>query len=257
MTHQESELLRGGVNTVERVGARVHRPAAPWNAVVHALLRHLDAAGFGAAPRAHGFDAQGREVLDFLPGTIGENPHDLSTATLTSVGALLRDYHDATAAFAPTAPGGWQLPSRAPAEVICHGDMAPYNTVFDGERATGFIDFDTAHPGPRSWDLGYALYRFAPLTDPDGPEGGSTPAEQAARARALLDGYRAAPALRAQALAQVAPRLQALVDFMTERAADGDAAFAGHLAAGHAAVYLRDIAYVQAHREQWERIILR
>jgi len=51
-------------------------------------------------------------------------------------------------------------PSHVPAEVICHGDVAPYNCVFRDGRPVAFIDFDTAHPGVRIWDLAYAAYRF-------------------------------------------------------------------------------------------------
>lgn len=256
MSHEPEQVLTGGVNTVVRIGDRVHRPAAPWNTAVHALLRHLSDEGFDGAPRVHGFDERGREVLDFLPGDIVEDPHALSLEAIASVGILLRRYHDATASFAPTAPTGWQLPTREPVEVICHGDAAWYNTLFTGDRATGLIDFDTAHPGPRSWDLAYALYRFAPLTDPGGPEGGGTPAEGAERARRVLDAYGADRALRGHAVEQIVPRLRALVDFMTERAGAGDLAFQGHIAAGHRDLYLRDIAYVESQRELWDRVIV-
>jgi hypothetical protein len=37
---------------------------------VHALLRHLEAVGFDGAPRLLGIDAQGREVLTYLPGEV-------------------------------------------------------------------------------------------------------------------------------------------------------------------------------------------
>lgn len=253
---EDIEELTGGVNTVVRIGNRVHRPAAPWNGPVHALLRHLADQGYDGAPRVHGFDDLGREVLDFLPGRIVEDPHELSIDAVASVGRLLRGYHDATVSFVPTAPTGWQLPSRSPLEVICHGDAAWYNTVFTGDHATGFIDFDTAHPGPRSWDLAYALYRFAQLTDPTGPEGRTIASEQATRARTLLDAYGADRALRADAVGQIIPRLTALVDFMTERADAGDAAFAGHLAAGHGDLYRQDISYIGAHRAVWDREII-
>ena len=35
---------------------------------MHALLRHLERAGFDGAPRYLGDDEWGREVLDFIPG---------------------------------------------------------------------------------------------------------------------------------------------------------------------------------------------
>jgi len=40
---------------------------------VHAVLRHLERAGFDGAPRVLGFDDRGREVLTFLDGnTVGD-----------------------------------------------------------------------------------------------------------------------------------------------------------------------------------------
>jgi hypothetical protein len=58
------ETLAGG-NTVGavRIGDTVHKQASPWTPTVHALLRHLEAAGVGGVPRALGFDDQGREML--------------------------------------------------------------------------------------------------------------------------------------------------------------------------------------------------
>jgi aminoglycoside phosphotransferase (APT) family kinase protein len=58
-----------------------------------------------------------------------------------------------------------------PIEVMCHGDFAPYNvTIVDGE-AFGIIDFDTLHPGPKMWDIAYAVYRWVPFTNPANPDG--------------------------------------------------------------------------------------
>jgi aminoglycoside phosphotransferase (APT) family kinase protein len=42
--------------------------------------------------------------------------------------------------------------------------------LFDRGRLSGVIDFDLASPGPRAWDMGYAAYRFVPLTDPGNPD---------------------------------------------------------------------------------------
>lgn len=67
--------LGGGRTTagVVRLGDVVHRPARPWTASVHAVLRHLEAVGFDGAPRVLGFDESGREMLTYMPGeTVGE-----------------------------------------------------------------------------------------------------------------------------------------------------------------------------------------
>jgi thiamine kinase-like enzyme len=46
-------------------------------------------------------------------------------------------------------------------EVICHGDVGPYNTIYVETKAVALIDFETAAPGPRIWDLAFAVYRLA------------------------------------------------------------------------------------------------
>ena len=47
-----------------RVGDTVRRPTGPWTPAIHALLRHLEHRGFDGAPRLHGIDEQGREILE-------------------------------------------------------------------------------------------------------------------------------------------------------------------------------------------------
>ena len=74
-TRRMSEETLAGGNTTGAVliGDVVHKQASPWTPTVHALLRHLEDAGFDGAPRALGFDDQGREMLTYLPGeTIGD-----------------------------------------------------------------------------------------------------------------------------------------------------------------------------------------
>lgn len=44
----------GGRSAVRRQGDVVIRDAGPWTSAVHALLRHLEQAGFEAAPRLVG-----------------------------------------------------------------------------------------------------------------------------------------------------------------------------------------------------------
>lgn len=244
---EEEPLAGGGVNQVVRVGETVRRPAGAWTPAVHLLLGHLAAAGFAGAPRAHGLDAEGREVLDFVPGEVGlypGAPYVWSDESLYAVGRLLRDYHDATAGFDGRGLT-WYHPPGEPAEVICHGDVAPYNCVFRDGLPVAFIDFDTAHPGPRLADVAYAAYRFVPLSATGEPV--RTPGEQARRLEIFCDAYGLDARGRAALPGMVAERLRALVGHMRARAAAGVAAFAGHLADGHDALYLTDVDYVSHH----------
>src|SRR4051794_41806084 len=112
MTEQQ---LPGGLSFgAVRAGDEVRRPAQPWTATVHSVLRHLEDVGFDGAPRARGFDDQGRERLTFLPGqTLGEvSPWPewvRSDEALRQVGGWLRRLHDATPSL-PAGPGAvWFL----------------------------------------------------------------------------------------------------------------------------------------------------
>src|SRR5436309_15761170 len=91
---QAEVVLHGGnTNTVVRVGDTVRRTAGAWTPTVHALLRHLEATGFDAAPRALGLDAQRREMLTFMEGTTVtyQMPSfDWAHASLAAVGRVLR-----------------------------------------------------------------------------------------------------------------------------------------------------------------------
>jgi len=248
------EFLPGGrKNKIARVANTVRRPAGPWTESVHALLRHVRAEGFTAVPQPLGFDEAGNEIVTFLAGEVCNYPLSAAAASeqaLVSAAQLLRAYHEATVPFLTQNLEGhtWQLPSRTPAEVICHGDFAPYNVVLNGRQAVGIIDFDTAHPGPRSWDIAYALYRWAPFTHPQNPDGLGDLETQIGRARLFCDAY-GFPAAQQHSLVDVMIlRLETLVNYMRAEAQKGNEAFIANLADGHHLLYLADIAYLGEKR---------
>jgi Ser/Thr protein kinase RdoA (MazF antagonist) len=191
----EVRLEGGSMTQVVRVADTVRRSPGRQSAAVQALLRHLESEGVDGAPRALGFDAQGREILTFVDGELGFMWDD---AVLPVLGSLIRRLHDAAASFdyLPHA-GSWIGPLRAPVETICHNDIVPWNTVYRDRMPIALIDWDAAAPGPRAWDLAYAA-AFIPLTDPDdafnsakaGWSGAPTNVtHRAARLRSFLDGY--------------------------------------------------------------------
>ncbi len=154
------------------MGDTVRRQARASTKAVFALLQHLERAGFNGAPRALGIDAHGRQVLSYISGEVvgqrGGGPlpaYVRSDEALTGVAQLLRQFHDATTDFVPPADAEWGVQVGAPrsGEVICHNDVGPWNTVFFEGKPHAFIDFDTAAPAPREWDIAYALYRFVPF----------------------------------------------------------------------------------------------
>jgi aminoglycoside phosphotransferase (APT) family kinase protein len=151
---------------------------------VHEYLRHLESAGFAGAPRVHGIEGD-REVLSFLPGEVAADPawqpghgHRLPSYTrsieaLRAAARLLRRLHDGSAGFEPVNTRYRFHPhAPAPGEVICHGDLGPWNTVYRDGLPVAFIDWDSAGPASPLTDLAAAAWAFVPLA----------PAEQLAEA---------------------------------------------------------------------------
>jgi hypothetical protein len=192
------ETLPGGNTTgAVLIDGFVHKRASPWTATVHAVLRHLEDAGFAGAPRALGLDDQGREVLTYLPGeTIGDRePWPAWTsadAMLAQVGRWLRGLHDLTAGFTAPADECWFIGgAMGPGLVVGHQDAAPYNAVVDGDRLVGFCDWDIAGPSSRDWDLAFSALSWVPLASPrDGtPVNSQDLPERSRRLHLLLDAY--------------------------------------------------------------------
>ena len=211
---------------------------------MHALLQHLAERGFDGAPRALGIDAQGREMLTFVPGSV-LHPHGLDDAGLERVARLIRAYHTAVASFRPPADAHWQPDGRdprGPAELICHNDLAPWNLVL-GEPAWVFIDWDLAAPGRRLWDLALAACSFVPLW-PDQP--GGPRLERYQRFRAA---YGLADADSRRLLEVVVERTQRMADVLLDNA-DREP-YASLIRDGHAATWQRVAHSVEQQATRW------
>lgn len=211
MGEPEIPLSGGSHSNVVRVGQTVRRVSRSHavSSAVFDLLRHIEREGFAGAPRALGFDDQGREVLTYMEGEVaaqrrpghpggGDLPEYVwRDDVLVQLGALLRAYHDAAATF-PWAGREWLLETRQPVETICHNEVYPWNTVFRAGVPVAFIDWDTAAPGPRVWDLGLIACVWVPFWPDALCEAAGLPtgvAEKARRFRLLTGAYGLEPDL--------------------------------------------------------------
>ncbi|MGC5019176.1 phosphotransferase [Micromonospora sp. DT47] len=245
----DEQPLTGNVTAgVVRVGDTVRRPVGPWTDSVDALLAHLHEVGFTGAPRPLGRDAQGRQVLEYVPGECGPPSGTYSLAELTSIGRTLADLHRAVKGFAPPEPAVWRV-TIAPdgEELVCHHDAAPWNLV-RAARGWVLIDWDGAGPGTRLWELAYAAQSMAGIR-PDRPV-----AESARRLRALVDGYDLPEAARPALAALLGPRARAMYALLRDGARDGVQPWARiHAADGP---YWRSVAaHLDAHVAAWTRAL--
>jgi aminoglycoside phosphotransferase (APT) family kinase protein len=149
---------------------------------VHSFLALLAESGFARAPRVHGLDECGREVLDYLPGWV---PPDLEwrrweDAQLVEAAQVVRSLHDASS--------GSTLAGSA--ETVCHGDLSPCNFVFVDGRPRCLIDFDRAHPDSRRSDLAYMAWAW--LVGNEDPTRSTPLRHRLRQLRLVLDTYRLA-----------------------------------------------------------------
>lgn len=240
-------ILAGGnvAAGVVRVGDTVRKPVTAATPAVEALLRHLD--GFAGAPRTFGRDEKGRQVLEFVPGTVEDIPAD--RAELRRAGRLIRDLHDALADFEPLPGARWDVvipPDRE--ELVCHHDLAPWNLV-RGEDRWVFIDWDGAGPGSRSWDLAYAAHGFVPM------HAGGDPAVDGPRLRALVEGYGLDEEQRAELPRLIVAHTRGMFELLRDSAATGRQPWARLYAEGHGDHWGPAAAYIERNLDFWRRTL--
>jgi len=256
MAGTETPLSGGNMSSgIVRVGDTVRRPAGPWTPAVHALLTHLHAAGFTGAPRPLGIDEQGREILTFIPGTPawpGQFHLLDDDGQLRRAARLIRDFHDAAATFNPPPDAHWQaLIPAGGNEIIAHQDLAPWNLIM-GSRQWAFIDWDTAAPGTRLWDLAYAMHGFAPLS--------ANPAYQrddaGRRLRLIADAYGLGEQQRLDIIPLLGRRTQAMHTFLAEQAARGVQPWTQLWREGHGDAWQADTRYITQRTGRWHQALL-
>lgn len=245
-----TEYLNGGRDKIYKKDNCVHRPSDRWTQHIHPFLKYMHEMGFDKIPYPYEINDSGIEKLSFVEGNVhnGILPEEVKTdEALISVAELLRKYHDLASGYIKTLTGNeeWMLPKLEPIETMCHGDFAPYNMVMDGGIAIGIIDFDTLHPGPRLWDVAYALYRWIPLMSPDNPENFGDEDDKKRRLEIFRDTYGLNETSNAIIIDWVIRRLEYLVDFMRSEAKRSNETFQRNIDAGHLNSYLNDLAYIE------------
>lgn len=191
MNYEIDEVFAdGNMTPVIRQGDLVRRALPGSWQVSHPLLKHLESKQFRLSPRVVRHNDE-YEWLRFMPGhsLSGDLAGHRGPDILIQVGTMIAGYHAAVADFEVPADASWgpSYEDCGVREVVCHNDIAPWNTIIDDHGlVTGLIDWDLISPGPRRWDLAYAAWRFG-LLEP-GDEFGSV-TDRGNRVTTLLNAY--------------------------------------------------------------------
>jgi Ser/Thr protein kinase RdoA (MazF antagonist) len=178
-----------------------------------------------------------------------------SHGRLARVGRIIREFHDAVAGFTPPPDAAWRVvippEDDGGGEIVAHHDLAPWNLVTDGRTWT-FIDWDTAGPGSRLWDLAYAVKAFVPLS--------ADPAWQrpdpAARVRVLADAYGLDEEQRRRLAPMLTRRSRAMYDLLAAGYAEEAQPWARLWAEGHGEIWRRDTTHIGQHEADWLTALL-
>jgi hypothetical protein len=247
------DILHGGrFASPRRTGNEIVR-RAPVNAnVTHRYLRHLRANTFDLAPQPLELLADGTERLSFLEGAAAVPPYSLeqvSEDALVSVARAARRLHDAGEGFTwpeHTEPRTHLLAAPVQIDCIGHGDLSPWNIVFDGSTVAGIIDWDMCGPSSRAWDFAYTAHHFVPFHPPHHlePWGWRSVPDRRTRLNTMVDAYGADKISAEDVLDNAVVRLASIGAFLAGRARINDPVFEVHTREDHASAYFAASAYI-------------
>lgn len=235
--HWQAELT-----TSARSFAWVTRCADPAASQVRLLLNHLHRVGFVGAPRFHGLDEHGREILDYLDGDVAIPPFPDWVADedlLVSVALLQSELHRAAAGF--QLPEGMHWPARrltqpppgAQGALVCHTDLCLENVVVREGRAAAFIDFDLATPVSPLFDIAIAARHWIPLRDPTDIADARATSDLVGRFRLFADTHHLNSGQRDQVINMLLLFLDSALHSTRRRAESGHPGFAKMWADGY------------------------
>jgi Phosphotransferase enzyme family len=260
--NEREELLAGGnVAPVVRVGDTVRRTTGPWTPAVHQLLQYLEQAGFEYAPKVLGVDARGREILTYIEGETAGDDHPWaewvwSDDALVQSARIMRAYHDAVRDFRPPGTHVWRFATAAIGcdDIVCHNDIAPYNIVWNHGRVVGVIDWDVASPAPRVFDVAHGAWMFAPIHAPEHSRELGAPLDVARRVRLFCDSYGLED--RVGFFDVVRERIEGTIYGFAVKAQAGEGAFVRMFADGHVDRMRDDLRELDAHRAEWDAVLV-
>jgi Ser/Thr protein kinase RdoA (MazF antagonist) len=233
---------------VVRVGETVRKPWTEHSLGVLAYMRILRDRGVDL-PEPIGRDEQGRMITEFVPGGLALHSPALTRPQLAHVGGMVRKIHDASEGLDADELGlGSALIPVADPDLVCHGDLTPWNLIL-GERWV-FIDWDGAAVSTRAWDLAYSAQAFTINGDTVDPAVG------AQDLRVFVDGYGADDALRRDVAGMLARRAGAMYELLERSHREGREPWGSMFVEGHGDHWRGIALFLEEHQRVWEDALL-
>lgn len=260
---KKEQMSGGNVHQTYKLDDKVYRNTS-GNPNIHLLLQHLQHKNFSYTPKFFGV-VNNQEVLSYIPGYVPGDKYPScpnyiwSTDNLIEAAKILRQFHDLTVDFLKNnLNSNWELNifSEDEQQVICHNDFAPYNFVYMDTRIIGLIDFDMVSPGPRIFDIAYALYTIVPLSSFQFDDRGNIRKYQSfdalIRRQRINLFFEAYQMPRPDNLKQwIIRRLIVLCDYIDKRAKLGNKAFEKMKKEGTIEYYRQEINFIEQNFDDW------
>jgi len=249
-----THLEGGHFSGPSRSGNEVSKPRGTWTRASFELLKFLEGRQFNGAPRAIRIGESGEGVFSYMEGHVASGApcpgYVWSKDSLVGVTKLLACLHDTTKGWIPGSKDWLKIPGAPESsEVMCHNDAAPWNTLFRNEQPAAFIDWDSAAPGTRLWDIGYLAWHWVPLwPDERAKEHGFVELSTRAARLALIAAAYGNGITCTEILDAAMSRQRAWQAQLTEGARAGVAAYVALMAAGSGSGILADMRFTTGHR---------
>ena len=176
----------------------------------------------------------------------------MQTPRVDGVGELLARLRPAFRSFPTSVGGGWRTIGGGPE--IAHGDIAPWNRVFDGDRSLALLDWDFAGPNVPAYDVASAAWTCVPLE----PGRGLSMAECGRRLALLAEAAEIDGDERVQLMATVAYSQARVLFHIAHGGMTGELGLPGLWRAGRKIGDLgRTMVWLDDHRDRLQDALVR
>ncbi|MCL2854011.1 MAG: aminoglycoside phosphotransferase family protein [Defluviitaleaceae bacterium] len=201
------KIILSAENGVYRMGNHIHRPAQPWSTSIKRALAHFEADGLHVEQIINIDESE--QVSKYIEGEM-VHPSKWTDEGLYAAGQMVAALHKSAESFKIRQGDIWQpwclrKIGDAGNRIICHGDIAPWNTITKGGLPMNVVDWEYTGPLDRLVELARVCWLFVQLYDDDLAQLHNLPSpkKRAEQVRIVADGYGLPPSDRKRLVSQI------------------------------------------------------